>query len=96
MQELSWAKGTLKTEAHEETKYSKANAIIKIAHYDGNRKFTLNHYYNLVAKSFFQLEEFILKWTKGSHTYQLFHHRKREWNKLPANQMNFYTYYNSM
>ena len=31
--------------------------MLKIAHYNGNRKFTLDHYSNLVAKTFFQLEE---------------------------------------
>ena len=36
----------LKTEAYEDTKASNSNAILKSAHYDGNRKFTLNNYYN--------------------------------------------------
>ena len=43
-------KGNFKTEAYEDTKVSKANAIIQNAHYDGNMKFTLKHYYKLVAK----------------------------------------------
>ena len=50
-------KGHFKTETYEETKSSKANAILQYAHYDGNRKFKLEHYYNLFAKAFFQLEE---------------------------------------
>ena len=57
-------KGHSKTEAYEETKYSKANAIQHIAHYNGNRKFTLEKYYNLVARAFFQLEE-------AGHVYTL-------------------------
>ena len=47
-------KGHFKTESYEETKTSKANDIIQSAHYDGNRKFALKHYYNLVVKSFVQ------------------------------------------
>ena len=50
-------KGHLKTEAYEEKKSSKAKAILKIAHYNGNRKFTLDHYYNSAVKEFFQLKE---------------------------------------
>ena len=41
-----------KNEAHEEKKSSKANVIVHSAHYDGNRKFILEHYYNLVTKHF--------------------------------------------
>ena len=50
-------KGYFKTEAHEDTEDSKANYILQSADYDGNRKFTLEYYYNLVAKAFIQLEE---------------------------------------
>ena len=50
-------KGDFKTEAYEETKAAKANAILQSAYYDGNRKFTLEHYYNLVSKAFSKLEE---------------------------------------
>ena len=50
-------KGDLKTEAYEETKASKINAILKFSHYDGNRNLTLEHYYNLVMKAFYYLEE---------------------------------------
>ena len=46
-----------KTEAHEEIKYSKYSAILQSAHFSINRKFTVNHYYNLVKISFFQLKE---------------------------------------
>ena len=37
-------KVNLKTEAYEETKYSKDNAIIQITHYYVNSKFALEHY----------------------------------------------------
>ena len=43
-------KVNFKTEVYEETKAPKANNILQSAHYDGNRNFTLKHYYNLVAK----------------------------------------------
>ena len=46
-----------KTESYYNTKAPKANAILQIARYGGNRKFTLDHYYNLIMKAFFQLEE---------------------------------------
>ena len=39
-----------KTEAYEETKASKVNVIIQIAHYDENRNFTLEHYHNFAVK----------------------------------------------
>ena len=45
-----------KTESYEDTNVSKVNAILQSAHYDGNRNFTLDHYYNLVTEEFFQLE----------------------------------------
>ena len=50
-------KGHLKTETYDDTKSSNANSTLQSAHYDGNRKFTLENYYNLVAKEFVQLEE---------------------------------------
>ena len=50
-------KGHFNNEAYEGTKSSNVSAILQNAHYDGNRKFTLNNYYNLVAESFFQFEE---------------------------------------
>ena len=34
-------KGYFKTEAYEETKASKAGAILQSSYYDGNRKFTI-------------------------------------------------------
>ena len=46
-----------KTGSYEETKYSKGNSILQGAHYDGNRNFTLDNYYKLVAKAFVQLKE---------------------------------------
>ena len=49
--------GNFKTEAYEETKDSKADDILQSAYYDGNRKFTLDNYYKLVAEAFVQLEE---------------------------------------
>ena len=46
-----------KIESFEETKSSEANAILQSSHYGGNRKFALDHYYNLVVISVVQLEE---------------------------------------
>ena len=46
-----------KTKAYEETKASNSNAILQSARYYRNREFTLENYYNLVVKAFFQLEE---------------------------------------
>ena len=42
----------IKTGAYEEKKDSKTNAIIQSANYDRNKNFTIEHYYNLVAKVF--------------------------------------------
>ena len=52
-----------KTEAYEEIKASKGNAILKSAYFDGNRNFTLNNCYNLVVKAFVQLEEAVPVYT---------------------------------
>ena len=49
-------KGHFKTEYFEDKKASKENIILQSANYDGNRNFTLDHYYNLVKKAFVQLE----------------------------------------
>ena len=103
-------KGNFKTEAYEETKASNANAIIHSAHYDGIRKFTLEHYYNLVAKAFAQLEEAGNVYTlTEAHKINSFETglqeptainftitEKRERNKITSNKQIFDTYYNSM
>ena len=62
-------KGNFKTEFYEETKASNSNDVLQSAHYDGNRKFTLEYYYNLVVKSFVQLE-------KAGHVYILIEAQK--------------------
>ena len=46
-------KGYFKIKFDEKKKSSKANVILQSAHYYENRKFALEHYYNLVAKEFF-------------------------------------------
>ena len=103
-------KGHIKSEADEKPKSSKYKAIIKSAHYDGNRKLTLNHYYSLVDKSFLYLEEAGPVYTfsdaqktnsfenglKEPTAIKFSATAKREWNKLPANHQSFDTYYNSM
>ena len=103
-------KGYLKKEAYEEKKYSKANDIIKSAHHDGNRMFTLDNYYNLFAKPFVQLEESDPVYTLSeAQNINEFENRlkdnrainfsitaKRERNKLPTNHQTFDTYYNSI
>ena len=102
--------GNLKTEYYEEKKASKANAILQSVHYDGNRNSTLEHYYNLVVKSFFQLEEAGPVYTlTEAQNINLFENglndstaikfpitEKRKWNKILENQHTFDTYYNSM
>ena len=93
-------KGHFKTEYYEETKEYKANTILQNAHYDGNRKFKLKHYYNFVANAFVQLEEvFTVYKLPEAHKINSFENglnepkyikfsitEKRDWNKLPANQ----------
>ena len=93
-------KGHFKTEAYEETKAAKSNAILQSAYYDGNRKFTLEHYYNLVSKAFFQLQEagpiYTLKeyqkidsWTKGAYIYQIFHLNKNKMEQATGQSTDF-------
>ena len=99
-----------KTEAYEETKSSKANPILQSAYYYGKRNFTLENYYNLVAKEFFQLEEGgpvytlteaqkINSFENGIKEPTYIHFsvtEKSEWNKLPTNRQTFDIYYDSM
>ena len=96
-------KGHLRTESYEETKTSKANYIIQSVHYDGNRKFTLQYYHNLVSKAFVQLEEvgpvYTLKEDPKINSFEnglkettdinFSIRSKSKWKKLPSNQNTF-------
>ena len=100
-------KAHFKTEAHEQTKALKASNTIKNAHYNGNRRFTIEDYYSTMTRSFNTLDDAGAVYTlteeqkinsfesgiKESVAVSYAIQARREWNTLLPNEQTFEKYY---
>ena len=103
-------KSHFKTASYEETKASAAQTVLKNAHFDGARRFTLQNYYDLITKAFVDLDEagsvYALSEAQKINTFEnglreqtvisFSIAAKREWNQLPDVEQTFDAYYNSL
>ena len=97
------SKGDFKSESYEEKKASKDSAILQIAHYNGNRNFIFENYYNLLARvgPVYTLTEdqktsAFGNGPKDPIDINFSKIAKNERTKLPKTQQTINTYYNSM
>ena len=95
------------TDSHNQTKALAASNSIKNAHYNGNRRFTIEDYYNLMTKSFNTLDDAgavysLTEEQKINHfeagikesvavSYSI--QARKEWDALPAPEQRFEKYY---
>ena len=102
-------KSHYKTDAHEQTKATAASNSIKNAVYTGNRRFSIEDYYSLMAKAFNTLEDAgavyaltepqkVNSFESGlkeniAVSYSI--QARREWENLPVPDQTFETYYTS-